>query len=323
MWMLLIAALCTGLSLDNLATTQPSSCALTLSLSLAHLILSGVSDLSPIAPRHPALRVAVTGFLSGLICLCVALWTVLKRRFSNDDFSQLLSMLSLSNLSLLCFSDHLHAVYVHGKSVHQSSEVPLPLLNQQLQSERDHQSAERGLEPGRQTYRWLCAPDIRLNYDTFLSRCAVLRRANNAAASAASSGQFSTGDALSAVLALQVELSKFFASFIERSSASSKWTIAQYGVVAHFLSSYEFFPSLTQFFYDRSALSLCLLESVEWSMFRTWLLLLLTAQVTLDNTLAACVIVALVNWAVMALHATYAQRNLSQKTMIDSNFLIV
>jgi len=126
----LVIFLLEGMGLKNLATAQPNT-----------------ADLSSNAgPIDPLLRF----FVSSLVWIVVALlqfayYSMVFDRFYDTEIESFVDLCATANVSAFIFDQRFHCYYIHGKTIHNKSDVTLEELNEQIVREEKGLTGPRGL----------------------------------------------------------------------------------------------------------------------------------------------------------------------------------
>ncbi|MGH0147221.1 UNVERIFIED_CONTAM: hypothetical protein FKN15_051391 [Acipenser sinensis] len=103
----------------------------------------------------------VIGFLQ------IIFFTVFYERFVEDKIRQFVDLCSMSNISVLLFSNRCFGYYIHGRSVHGHADTNMEEMNLNLKREAENLCGQRGLLPNTdiQTFQVSITNKMRLQYD--------------------------------------------------------------------------------------------------------------------------------------------------------------
>lgn len=91
---------------------------------------------------------------------------LLYDRFYRNKFNQFVDILSISNISLIVLDESRHGYYIHGRSVHATSDTTLEELNNCLQREANDMVPRRGLlDTNQQTFEIFVTHEFRILFD--------------------------------------------------------------------------------------------------------------------------------------------------------------
>ncbi|XP_076869270.1 meckelin [Brachyhypopomus gauderio] len=100
----------------------------------------------------------------------VTFFSVFYERFVEDKIRQFVDLCSISNISVLLFSQRCFGYYIHGRSVHGHADTNMEEMNSNLKREAENLCGQRGLLPNSdvQTFQISVTSRLRAQYDRIL-----------------------------------------------------------------------------------------------------------------------------------------------------------
>jgi meckelin len=330
-----------GLSLEYLATQQPS-----------------VTNLdSSAAPINIVLRFAVTTFFWLAICYAqLILQRLVYARFVHDQAANFVDLVSAANISVLVLDEPYHGYYIHGRTVHEHADTSMEEMREQLLKEQLGLVKPRGLSGDNEAFEVYFSRDFRTRYDEiFTTRLAndlaarterkrdssgAARQAPDAAGSlstfaAASSNRDAVGSSVGAgtaglnlpdpkTIAASNRLNDFLVEFVEKRGKLT-WTEGLRNYCERFL---DLPPAIAEsgasLFYsdDEFSFKEVLMLGCERDWFIMSALFYAVLDLAFSNTFVSILVVFASNRLVSMLRSYFAAINISAKTLVDEKFFV-
>jgi meckelin len=138
-------------------------------LNLRNLAIPIASrNLEVLGETNPILLFALDSIAWMVLIFIQLIWNRIRTRFNGDQISDLLDVLSLSNISVFIFDFPFHGYYIHGRSIHPCADTNFNEMQNYLKQEESNLLPKRGLNGlEKQTFQIYTTDLFRKTLDKF------------------------------------------------------------------------------------------------------------------------------------------------------------
>ncbi|KAI8612035.1 Meckelin [Chytriomyces sp. MP71] len=301
-----------GLSVQYAATPQPN-----------------IHDLSPGA-RNPVLIFALDALIwMGLAGMQLAYRFLIYDRFYRDRLLQYADLLSVANISMIVFDEKRHGYYIHGRSVHHSSDTHFADLNECLRKEEHDMVPSRGLDhTDQQVFEIFVTPELRSMYDKIYGIVAAsdpfsqLMARNFRLSAVARNVTSKIKGADEQSVAAHNTVSKFLCNFIEKKFKEYQYTTREKTFVEKIVGATPDVFHGSVFLNDPHGCAQVMLRGIEPALLICHALIFICVDIQFNSVAAASLVVYLLDSLMLFVRSHFGERNLSMKTLLDWKFLV-
>lgn len=226
------------------------------------------------------------------------------RFISSNPFIDLIDLSSLTNISIFILNNRYHGYYIHGKTIHQYSDISLQEIYKNIENEKNNLCKSRGLIPNQDVFEIFVSIQFREKYDEIYRDIYQNNDSNKL-------------------------LSLFLSDFIEK-SCPFKYEIKQ-----NLIGFEKFFGPFPNLFIEKKSIfyqdiyykfkNELMYIGLQYDLI---ILLILTFTfidniiLTNNNTIISILITFIIDYILFKIRAYFGEKNISKKSMIDSKFLI-
>eukprot|EP01116_Phalansterium_solitarium_P011401 TRINITY_DN27065_c0_g1_i1.p1 TRINITY_DN27065_c0_g1~~TRINITY_DN27065_c0_g1_i1.p1 ORF type:complete len:391 (-),score=155.55 TRINITY_DN27065_c0_g1_i1:87-1259(-) len=277
------------------------------------------------------LRLALIVFFYMALALVQIVWSyAFAFRFVRERVAVFVDLLSVSNISLIAFSEQCYGYYLHGRSVHSHADTNMIGLNANLKHEEENLAGSRGLLPNTtdQVFEMYASEQLRRLYDELYRSIVKTDALRNEKVGYRFFKREKKKVPLENSVKAHATLSKFFMEFIDKTQAGFQYEIVERSPIRSALRlaphKMAASPSTTFFVPDKNhrVWSKMLFWGVEYDLlvFET-LILLCTDLIWQSSTIdvfVAFMVVSVINY----FRQVFGRENLTKKTLTDDRFLL-
>jgi len=245
---------------------------------------------------------------------------IYETRFE-DKISDFVDLCSVANISVLMFTERQFGYYIHGRSVHGTSQTDMFEMATNLNKEEESLTSNRGLDPGTelQTFQIAIPQKFRYQFDRIYQN---LQSGATIAGGARRAGKFSKN--VKATTTAYLTMKNFLITFFNHS----------FKEIDYFIKDKLFFESLFDMEFqepiDRAILyndeganfSGALYYGREWLHISFEILFINFVDYFTENFILSITILFIVQKILTFIRYSMGRNNLVKKTLVDERFLI-
>ncbi|XP_008430860.1 meckelin isoform X1 [Poecilia reticulata] len=262
--------------------------------------------------------------LAATLWLCIALlqvifFTVFYEHFVKDKIRQFVDLCSVSNISVLLFSNRCFGYYIHGRSVHGHADTNMEEMSNNLKRERESLCGQRGLVPNSdiQTFQVAVTNRLRQQYERIqdsLSRRNRPSRLMDASTANLSDLQFRAYNTMN----------HFLGSIIDHGHPDMDYMVKEKLMMERVIGMEFMEPADKSYFYSDEAHSFSnvLFYGNEATLLIFDILFFCVVDLGSQNFVLAAALTYLQQMIFRFIRNTLGRRNLANKTLVDQRFLI-
>ncbi|XP_041101457.1 meckelin-like isoform X2 [Polyodon spathula] len=254
----------------------------------------------------------VIGFLQ------VIFFTVFYERFVEDKIRQFVDLCSMSNISLLLFSNRCFGYYIHGRSVHGHADTNMEEMNLNLKREAENLCGQRGLLPNTdiQTFQVSITNKMRLQYDRIREPLSRITGPSRLLDSSANPFEQSTK--------AYHTMNKFLGSFIDHAHREMDYIVKDKLLMERVLGMEFIEPMEKSLFYndDSHSFSDVLYYGNEATLLIFDTLFFCIVDIGTQDFVLAAVLTYVQQKVFQLIRNATGRKNLASKTLVDERFLI-
>ncbi|KAK6490793.1 meckelin [Huso huso] len=254
----------------------------------------------------------VIGFLQ------IIFFTVFYERFVEDKIRQFVDLCSMSNISVLLFSNRCFGYYIHGRSVHGHADTNMEEMNLNLKREAENLCGQRGLLPNTdiQTFQVSITNKMRLQYDRI--REPLSRRTGPSRLLDSSANPFEQSTKA------YHTMNKFLGSFIDHAHREMDYIVKDKLLMERVLGMEFMEPMEKSLFYndDSHSFSDVLYYGNEATLLIFDTLFFCIVDIGTQDFVLAAVLTYVQQKVFKLIRNATGRKNLASKTLVDERFLI-
>ncbi|MGH0151242.1 UNVERIFIED_CONTAM: hypothetical protein FKN15_040564 [Acipenser sinensis] len=254
----------------------------------------------------------VIGFLQ------IIFFTVFYERFVEDKIRQFVDLCSMSNISVLLFSNRCFGYYIHGRSVHGHADTNMEEMNLNLKREAENLCGQRGLLPNTdiQTFQVSITNKMRLQYDRI--REPLSRRTGPSRLLDSSANPFEQSTKA------YHTMNKFLGSFIDHAHREMDYIVKDKLLMERVLGMEFMEPMEKSLFYndDSHSFSDVLYYGNEATLLIFDTLFFCIVDIGTQDFVLAAVLTYVQQKVFKLIRNATGRNNLASKTLVDERFLI-
>uniref|UniRef100_A0A3B3XH50 Transmembrane protein 67 n=1 Tax=Poecilia mexicana TaxID=48701 RepID=A0A3B3XH50_9TELE len=250
------------------------------------------------------------------MCLQVIFFTVFYEHFVKDKIRQFVDLCSVSNISVLLFSNRCFGYYIHGRSVHGHADTNMEEMSNNLK--RESLCGQRGLVPNSdiQTFQVAITNRLRQQYERIqdsLSRRNRPSRLMDASTANLSDLQFRAYNTMN----------HFLGSIIDHGHPDMDYMVKEKLMLERVIGMEFMEPADKSYFYSEAhSFSNVLFYGNEATLLIFDILFFCVVDLGSQNFVLAAVLTYLQQMIFRFIRNTLGRRNLANKTLVDQRFLI-
>ncbi|KAJ3350218.1 Meckelin [Kappamyces sp. JEL0680] len=253
-------------------------------------------------------------------------------RFYRNKVSQYIDVLSLSNVSLLLLDEKCHGYYIHGKSVHTTSDTSLEELNSCLQKEASDMVPRRGLlDTNQQAFEFFPTHEFRNVFDKIYKpsdaetarTMAMMNKLtlNDGTAPRFQEYKSPVGNTANLAKTYKV-MTKYLQAFFEQNLKDYPYSIKKKTFSEQLFGASADTSKGSVLMHDNKSITSCLMVGVENDLLILYMSAFGFMHIATNSVLHAALTIWILDLVLTFLRVHFGERNIAQKSLIDPKFLI-